>query len=134
MISIDRNKTVGYDLFPGEMYKDLNAREELKYRLTKHFKSYLSSGKILNYFIPSILILLSKTNQEYTDIKSIRPISILPSITKLFEISIIHNLENTTNSILLKRNKEDLLKVVQQYTRCISYCKKSTREKKSRQK
>ena len=26
MISIARNKAVGYDLIPGEMYKDLNAR------------------------------------------------------------------------------------------------------------
>ena len=110
MISIARNKAVGYDLIPGEMYKDLNAREELKYRLTKHFENYISSGKVPNYFMASRLILLSKTNQEYTDIKSIRPISILPSITKLFEVSIIHNLENATNSILFNKKQRGFMK------------------------
>ena len=58
----------------------------------------------------SRLILFSKTNQEYTDIKSIRPISILPYITKLFEVSIIHNLENATKSILFNKRQRGFIK------------------------
>lgn len=37
------------------------------------------------------LVLFSKTESEYPDTKSMRPISVLPSILKLFELSISNN-------------------------------------------
>ena len=91
--SIARNKAVGYDLISGEMYKDLLTRKELKWRLTKWFKEYIWIGRVQEYFIISKLVLISKTNQEYPEINYTRPINILPTITKMFESSIVHNLE-----------------------------------------
>ena len=120
--SIARNKAVGFDLIPGEMYKDTATRKELKIKLTKHFKEYIQKGVIPNYFMVSRLILISKTSDEYPEVKNTRPISILPSITKMFETSIMHNLEKVTNSPLFKKAKEVLLKESQQCTTSKTYC------------
>ena len=51
------------------------------------------------------LVLLRKNNQEYTEIKNIRHISILPTIAKLLETLIIHNFEKVTNSIEFNKNQ-----------------------------
>ena len=83
---------------------------ELKSRLEGHFRKYTSTGVIPNYFMIAKLILISKNNQEYTTINNIRPISILPTITKLFETSIIHNLEKITNSIIFNKNQRGFSK------------------------
>ena len=108
--SIARNKAVGFDLIPGEMYKDTETRKELKIKLTKHFKVYIQKGVIPNYFMVSRLILISKTSNEYPEVKNTRPISILPSITKMFETSIMHNLEKVTNSPLFNKSQRGFIK------------------------
>ena len=108
--SIAKNKAVGHDLIPGELFKDKLMKEELKCRLGKHFRNYITTGVIPDYFMSSKLILLSKNYQEYTDINNIRPISVLPTITKLFETSIIHNLEKVTDSIIFNKNQRGFCK------------------------
>ena len=60
--------------------------------------------------------LLSKNNQEYAEIKNIKSISILPTITKLFETSIIHNFKKVTNSIAFNKIKEVSARVSQYCT------------------
>ena len=74
------------------MYKNEELREELKTRLAKHFKEYIFKGEVPKYFMISRLLLISKTKDEYPEINNTRPISILPTITKMFEASILHNL------------------------------------------
>ena len=67
--TVAKNKAVGYDLIPGELYKDEKIEEELKHRFDEHFRSYKTIGIIPNYFLTAKLVLLSKNNQEYTEIK-----------------------------------------------------------------
>ena len=108
--SIAKNKAVGFDLIPGEMYKNEELREELKTRLAKHFKEYIFKGKVPKYFMISRLLLISKTKDEYPEINNTRPISILPTITKMFEASILHNLEKVVNSSLFNRWQRGFIK------------------------
>ena len=44
------------------------------------------------------LILISKEDTEYPEIENTRPISVLPTITKIFELSILHYLEEAVKS------------------------------------
>ena len=58
----------------------------------------------------SRLLLISKTKDEYPEINNTRPISILPTITKMFEASILHNLEKVVNSSLFNRWQRGFIK------------------------
>ena len=48
----------------------------------------------------SRLILISKDDIEYPKYLNTRPISVFPTITKIFELSILHYLEDAVKSIL----------------------------------
>ena len=48
------------------------------------------------YFMKARLVLLSKEETNMPEIENTRPISIVPAVTKLFKISILHNLEKAT--------------------------------------
>ena len=56
------------------------------------------------------LILISKENTENPKIENTRPISVLPSLTKLFETSILHNLERFTTSANFSKNQRGFTK------------------------
>ena len=56
------------------------------------------------------LILVSKEKTEYPKFENIRPISVLPTITKVFELSILHHLENATQSIKFCKTQRGFLK------------------------
>ena len=68
-------------------------------RLGNHFKEYLIEFYIPRYFMEAKLILISKYGTEYPKIEQTRPISVLPTITKIFELSILHHLERAVDSI-----------------------------------
>ena len=67
--TITKNKVVGCGFIPNELYKDVKIEEKLKSRLDEHFRSYITTGIVPNYFMTVKLVLLSKNNQEYTEIK-----------------------------------------------------------------
>ena len=46
-----------------------------------------------DFWMSGRLILLNKENNKYPQIENTRPITILPAITKIFELSIMHNIE-----------------------------------------
>ena len=56
------------------------------------------------------LILISKDDTEYPEISKTQPISVLPTITKIFELSILHYLEDAVKSILFCENQRGLIK------------------------
>ena len=56
------------------------------------------------------LILISKEDTEYPSIEKAHPISILPTITKIFELSIIHHHEVATKSPIFWKNQRGFLK------------------------
>ena len=90
------NKTTGIDNIPGIVFKDDTYKKEIKGGLEKHFTDYLSKSNISKYFMEARLILISKEDTEYLSIEKTRPISILPTITKIVELAIIHHLEAAT--------------------------------------
>ena len=51
---------------------------------------------IPDYFMKAKLILISKDGTEYPKLDKFRPISILPTITKVFDLSILHFFEQAT--------------------------------------
>ena len=57
------------------------------------------------------LILLNKEHNKYPQIENTRPITILPAITKVFELSIMHNIEKWIyEDKLLNRNQRGFIK------------------------
>ena len=54
------------------------------------------------------LVLISKINTP--EINDTRPISVLPAITKIFETSILHNLERLTISPAFSKNQRGFTK------------------------
>ena len=113
---VAKNKVVGCDFILGELYKDGKKEEEQKRRLDENFRSYITTGIVPNYFMTAKVALFSKNNQEYAEIKNIRSISIPPTITKLFETSIIHDFKKVTNSIAFNKIKEVSARVSQYST------------------
>ena len=107
---IATNKAVGWDYIPGEMYKIDKNSKELKSRLRKHFIRYIETSYILNYFMNAKLVLISKDDTETPPIHKTRSISILQTITKIFESSIIHNLEKITQSPVFSKNQRGFMK------------------------
>ena len=104
------NKAVGWDYIPGEIFKIDKYSEKLKLRLIEHFIRYIETGYVPNYFMHAKLILISKDDTETPVIEKTRPISILPSITKIFEYSILHNLEKITQSPIFSKNQRGFTK------------------------
>ena len=104
------NKAAGIDEIAGEFYKNIRIRDILIERLQKHFTEYTRNMSIPDYFIKAKLILISKDGAEYPKIGQIRPISILPTITKIFELSILHFLEQATLSPKFWNDQRGFLK------------------------
>ena len=99
-------KSTGIDGIPGEFYKNAKWQYELLNRLQNHFTKYLHNNEIPYYFMKAKLILVSKEKTEYPKIENIRPISVLLTITKVFELSILHHLENAKQSIKFCKHRE----------------------------
>ena len=74
-------------------------------KINKAFNSWILNNRIPNYLMKGKLILPSKDKSDSPTIENTRPITILPAITKLFESSILYNLENITKSILFCNNQ-----------------------------
>ena len=56
------------------------------------------------------LVLISKDGTDHPSVDKIRPISILPSVTKMLEISILLNLESLTKSQNFNENQRGFIK------------------------
>ena len=85
-------------------------RDGIKLRIQQYFKDYLLKGKVPNYFMNAKLILIIKDGTDHPSIDKTRPINILPSITKMLEISILHNLENLTKLKNFNENQRSFIK------------------------
>ena len=104
------NKASGIDNIPGEFYKNAIMKAEIINRLQQHFKKYTYNMTVPDYFMKAKLILISKDGTEYPEIDKIRPISILPTITKIFELSILKFLEETTLRPMFWNDQRGFLK------------------------
>ena len=104
------NKASGIDNIPGEFYKNAIMKAEIINRLQQHFKEYTYNMTVPDYFMKAKLILISKDGTEYPEIDKIRPTSILPTITKIFELSILKFLEEATLKSMFWNDQRGFLK------------------------
>ena len=94
------SKTIGIDKVPGEWIKIRNNQAELKinelkiHKWYKIFRNWIEKGTIPDFWMNWRLILVSKEKNKVPKIENTRPISILLSITKVFEVVIFGNLED----------------------------------------
>ena len=107
--SISRSKAVGIDGVPGKIFKQ-EENSPIISKIKKWFEDWITSWKPPEYLTTARLILISKDNAENPKIEDTRPISVLPSITKLFEASILHNLEGIVNGIYFSKNQRGFTK------------------------
>ena len=83
---------------------------EIIKKLKRIFSNYIEKGIIPDYFMKARLVLLSKDGTNYPPIDKTRPISILPAITKLFELSILNKIYNVTESKQLNGHKSGFIR------------------------
>ena len=98
LTNIASRKAVGIDNVPGEWIKInpfINVETNMikLEKLQKVFKYWIETGYVPDFWMISKIILLSKENSDTPEVNNTRPIAILPSITKVFELSILENLE-----------------------------------------
>ena len=109
---VAKNKAVGRDQIPAEWIQ--KAAEDIKYtvKLNNIFKNWLTTCNVPDFWMSGRLILLNKENNKYPQIENTRPITILPAITKIFELKIMmHNIEKWIyTDKLLNRNQRGFIK------------------------
>ena len=108
---VAKNKAVGKDQIPAEWIQ--KAAEDIKYtvKLNNIFKYWLTTCNVPNFWMSGRLILLNKESNKYPQIENARPITILPAITKIFELSIMNNTEKWIyTDKLLNRNQRGSIK------------------------
>jgi hypothetical protein len=88
--NITTNKAEGLDGVKTEWYKIAQHEPKLSERLRHSFKEIILWGEVPEYFMKGKLVLVSKIDkEEYPHIEDTRPICLLPTVTKIFELSII---------------------------------------------
>ena len=90
---LSQNKAPGLDHIPSEWLTSIANNDKLKLKLTNIFKEWVCKSEVPKFWMARKLILLNKEKNNHPLIENTRPITILPSITKMLELSIIHNLE-----------------------------------------
>ena len=116
-INIDRaidfiatNKAWRIDSIQGEFYKTSETRNEIKHRINTRFELCTHRTEIPECLMQAKLVLICKDGSDHPPIGKIQPISVLPFITKMFELSILHRLEQTTLNLKFRRNQRDYIK------------------------
>ena len=109
LTSISRSKAVGIDGIPGKIFKQ-EINSPIISKIKKYFEEWIINWKLPEYMMIGNLILISKENTENPKIENTRPKSVLPSLTKLFETSILHNLERFTTSANFSKNQRGFTK------------------------
>ena len=103
------SNVVRNDKIPAKILKQ-DKSSLLLSKIIKTFTHWIQTSKIWSYMIIGRLILISKDKLETPTIENIRPITILPSIAKFFEQTILYNLERIAASDQLCKNQSGFTK------------------------
>ena len=93
IIRLSRSEVLGEDLVPGSALKQ-EKNSPLINKLKLWFNNWICNCSIPSFLMRGKLIMISKEDSVWPKIENIRLITILHTVTKFFESSIIHNLEN----------------------------------------
>lgn len=129
---LNPNKAPGHDLITGKLIKELPIRA--KYVIQQLFNAILKTSHYPSTWKLAKIIMIPKPGKDKTQIKSYRPISLLPILSKLFEkllLEKIHPHLNQNNIIPQHqfgfRHKHSTIEQVHRITNCI---KKALDERK----
>lgn len=86
---LSQNKASGLDLLPDYFLKDQKVSKSILTKLTLTFNLWLSGTPLPDYLRVGRIFCLSKERTEYPSVGGIRTIAILPTTTKLYELSLL---------------------------------------------
>ena len=95
--NLSKSNAAGIDNIPSKIFKQ-KEDSPLLLKIKDKFSTWIQQSSIPNYMMLGKLILLSKSKDDCPTIDKTRPIIVFPAITKFFESSILHTLENITKS------------------------------------
>ena len=107
--TLSRSNAAGTDGIPSKIYRqDMNS--PIISKIKNSFNEWIQNCTTPDYLMEGRLVIISKDKTDLPDIKDTRPISILPAITKIFETSILHNLEQITTNSAFNKNQRGFTK------------------------
>lgn len=127
---LNPNKAPGHDLITGKLIKELPVRAK---RLIQHiFNAILRTNYYPNTWKLSKIIMIPKPGKDITQVKSYRPISLLPILSKLFEKLLLEKIQPFISQVTPQhqfgfRHKHSTIEQVHRITNCI---RKALDEKK----
>ena len=89
---VGKNKAAGLDCLSDKHMKPLLSKEKIISKITKSFNHWFLSHKIPSYLKTARIVVLSKEKSNFPTYGNIRPIAILPTLFKVFEIIILQRL------------------------------------------
>ena len=89
---LSRSETIGLDSVQGNILKQ-DRRNPLTKKFKSLFEELMHKGFIPSFLMWGKLLLISKEESNCPIIENVRPITVLSAVTKFFESSIMHNLE-----------------------------------------
>ena len=95
--NLSKSNAAGIDNIPSKIFKQ-KEDSPLLLKIKDKFSTWIQQSSIPSYMMLGKLILLSNSKDDCPTIDKTRPIIVLPAITKFFESSILHTLENITKS------------------------------------
>ena len=107
--TLSRSNAAGTDGIPSKIYRQ-SLDSSIKSKLTGACKEWIRNSEIPDYLMEGRLVLISKDKTDIPKINDTRPITILPAITKIFETSILHNLEQVTTYPAYSKNQRGFTK------------------------
>ena len=81
--------------------------QEIKQEQDLHLFQNIYEWKIPENFITAKRVLISKDRTQHSLVSKIRPIIVLPSVTKIFKLSIQYNLEAFIQSLIFNKIEDD---------------------------
>ena len=107
--TLSRSNAAGTDGIPSKIYRQ-SLDSPIISKLTEACKEWIRNSEIPDYLMEGRLVLISKDKTDIPKIDDTRPITILPAITKIFETSILHNLEQVTTNPAFSKNQRGFTK------------------------
>ena len=107
--TLSRSRAAGIEGMPSKIYRH-NVDHPIILKLKNAFDEWIQNSNTPDYFMKGRLVLISKIKSNTPEINDTRPISVLPAITKFFETSILHNLEQLIISPAFSKNQREFTK------------------------
>ena len=106
-----RNIATREDHIPEEWILRIMENQEFKDKINNIFKTWIIGSKVSEFWTKGKIMVFNKEQSGIPTVENTRPIIILPSIFKLFELSILHNFNKIIYEIkMLSSNKRGFIK------------------------